>query len=164
MWTLAEERAYTERFLAVMLARFEDRLRARWEVEEGVGATQVPRFSLQLLVENAIKHNEGSGAPLEIWIAARRHGGRVEIEVSDDGCGIRGTAEAGATVSAGAGTTEAGAGTGTRTSMLTSTGTGLSTLRRALELCHGPSATLTCDRAPLGGARVRLTIPEQVAA
>jgi signal transduction histidine kinase len=169
-WSLAEERAHTEHFLAMMLARFGDRLNVRWRVDETANA-QVPRFTLQLLVENAIKHNEHVRGPLEIAISVRRvtdrtgeaslvdpnpAGGadrasrprlaslvdRVEIEVADNGCGFEGA--------------EASASAGP--------GTGLATLRRALELCHGPATTLVLDRAPAGGARVRLSVPAELGA
>jgi two-component system, LytTR family, sensor kinase len=133
-WSLAEERAHTEHFLAVMVARFGDRLRIRWEVEGAAGALQVPRFTLQLLVENAIKHNQDARGPLEIAIAAHRRGDRVEIEVADNGRGFGAPGAAG-------------------------TGTGLATLRRALELCHGPTTRLELDGAAGGGARVRLWLP-----
>jgi two-component system, LytTR family, sensor kinase len=138
-WSLAEERAHTEHFLAVMLARFGDRLSVCWEVDDGACATQVPRFTLQLLVENAIKHNQDVRGPLEIAIAARRANARVEVLVTDNGRGFGPSPAAGP-------------------------GTGLATLRRALELCHGPATTLELDRAPDGGARVRLTLPAELAA
>jgi len=137
-WSLADERAHTEHFLAVMLARFGDRLSVRWNVDDRASAAQVPRFTLQLLVENAIKHNQDGREPLAIAISARHAVGRVEVEVADNGRGF------GASPAAGP-------------------GTGLQTLRRALELCHGPTTTLELDRAPDGGARVRLSVPAELA-
>jgi two-component system LytT family sensor kinase len=133
-WSLAEERVHTEHFLAVMLARFGDRLSVAWTVDDQVCAIQVPRFTLQLLVENAIKHNQDARGPLAIAISASRAAAGVAIEVADNGRGFGGSPASG-------------------------TGTGLATLRRALELCHGPAAALEIDRAPLGGARVRLSVP-----
>ncbi len=133
-WSLAEERAHTEHFLAVMVARFGDRLRVRWEVADAAGASAVPRFTLQLLVENAIKHNQDARGPLEIVISARRQGDRIEIDVADNGHGFG-------------------------TSRAAGTGTGLATLRRALELCHGPATRLDLEPAAGGGARVRLSLP-----
>jgi two-component system, LytTR family, sensor kinase len=131
-WSLTEERAHTEHFLAVMLARFGDRLTVRWDVDERTGDTHVPRFTLQLLVENAIKHNQDGRGTLEISIAARRTADRIEVEVADNGRGFASTSPA---------------------------GTGLTTLRQALELCHGPHTSLVLDRAPAGGACVRVTVP-----
>jgi len=133
-WSLAEERTHTEHYLAVMLARFGDRLRVAWDLDADALACQVPRFTVQLLVENAIKHNQDDRGPLAIAIEARRRADRVEIVVTDDGRGF----------SPGA----------------SGAGTGLATLRRALELCHGPSARLELGRGPAGGARVQLGWPE----
>ena len=138
-WSLAAERAHTEHFLAVMLARFGDRLSVAWAVDDEASATQVPRFTLQLLVENAIKHNQDARGPLAIAISARRAADRIEVEVVDNGRGFG-------------------------TSPVAGPGTGLATLRRALELCHGPTTALELDRAPAGGARVRLSVPVELAA
>jgi two-component system LytT family sensor kinase len=138
-WSLAEERTHTEHFLEVMLARFGDRLSVQWRVDDGACTAHVPRFTLQLLVENAIKHNQDARGPLEIAISARRATDRVELEVADNGRGFGPSPVAGP-------------------------GTGLATLRRALELCHGQNTTLVLDRAPDGGARVRLSLPAELAA
>ena len=129
-WSLADERAHTEHFLAVMLARFEDRLTVRWDVEAAASQIQVPRFTLQLLVENAIKHNQDSRDKLDIAITAHRDGDRVSVSVVDNGRGF-GIAPI-------------------------APGTGLETLRQALALCHG---TLDLGRAETGGASVRVMVP-----
>src|SRR5581483_1726865 len=129
---------HTEHFLAVMLARFGDRLHVRWQVDDAARGAQLPRFTLQLLVENAIKHNQDVRAPLDIAIAARREAGAVELEVADNGRGFGGSPAAGP-------------------------GTGLATLRQALALCHGPAAALEVGNGPGGGARVRLRVPVEAA-
>ncbi|HEU4731679.1 MAG TPA: ATP-binding protein, partial [Kofleriaceae bacterium] len=72
-------------------------------------------------------------------ISARRADARVEVEVADNGRGFGSSPGQGP-------------------------GTGLATLRRALELCHGPATTLQLDRAPGGGALVRLSLPAEAAA
>ena len=148
-WSLAEERAHTEHFLAMMLARFGDRLSIRWRVDHAADAAQVPRFTLQLLVENAIKHNQDAREPLEIAISVRRAAERIEIEVADNGRGFDPARPEGPTAAP---------------ARAPGLGTGLATLRRALELCHGPATTLALDRAPQGGACVRLTLPAERAA
>jgi two-component system, LytTR family, sensor kinase len=141
-WSLTDERTHTERFLSVMLARFGDRLQVRWCVDDAARAAQVPRFTLQLLVENAIKHNQDARQPLEIAISARRAADRVELEVADNGRGFGASPDPGAA----------------------GPGTGLATLRRALELCHGPAAALELATASGGGACVRLSLPAERAA
>jgi LytS/YehU family sensor histidine kinase len=50
-WSLADERVHTEHFLAAMLARFGDRLSVAWRVDDQAAVAQLPRFTLQLLVE-----------------------------------------------------------------------------------------------------------------
>jgi len=141
-WSLTDERAHTERFLSVMLARFGDRLQVRWCVDDASRVAQVPRFTLQLLVENAIKHNQDARRPLEIAISARRAADRVELEVADNGRGFGASPAPGAA----------------------GPGTGLATLRRALELCHGQAAALELATASGGGACVRLSLPAERAA
>ncbi|HEU4728778.1 MAG TPA: histidine kinase [Kofleriaceae bacterium] len=138
-WSLAEERCHTEHFLDLMLARFGDRLSVVWKLEDRACGAQVPRFTLQLLVENAIKHNQDARGLLEIAISARRAGALVELEVADNGRGFGDSPARGP-------------------------GTGLATLRRALELCHGAASRLELARAPEGGACVRLSVPAEAAA
>ena len=142
-WSLADERVHTEHFLAVMIARFGDRLAVSWRVDDAARAAQLPRFTLQLLVENAIKHNQDARGPLQIAISARRAADRIELEVADNGRGF--DASPGPSPASGP-------------------GTGLATLRRALELCHGPAAALELGRAPAGGACVRVCVPAELAA
>lgn len=49
----------------------------------------VPKFSLELLVENAIKHGKYSGRTLHVRVEARLdETGRLEIKVGDDGRGF----------------------------------------------------------------------------
>jgi signal transduction histidine kinase len=150
-WSLADERAHCEHFLSMMLARFGDRLRIRWQVDDAATAAQVPRFTLQLLVENAIKHNQDARGTLEIAISARRAADRIELEVADNGRGFTASSSASSSASPGASPTAG-------------PGTGLATLRRALELCHGPATRLELASAPDGGACVRLSLPAELAA
>jgi signal transduction histidine kinase len=138
-WPLRDERAHAERYLAVMLARFGDRLTVSWDVAPDALVVQVPRFSLQLLVENALKHNADLEQPLAVSIVARRVDGRVEIEVRDNGRGFG----------------DAPAADGS--------GFGLASLRRALDLCHGPGASLGLSNAEGGGARVQISLPVEAA-
>jgi signal transduction histidine kinase len=135
-WTLEEERLHTERYVAIVLARFGDRLSCTIEVDPALGRAPVPRFLLQRLVENAIKHNPDPPAHLSVSVRARRVGEALEIEVTDDG---RGFPESGAR-----------------------RGVGLSGLEESLALLHGERASLHVARGPEGGARVRVTLPAEV--
>jgi hypothetical protein len=70
--TLREEIAVTEEYLAIEQVRFGQRLRVSLEVSETAHRALVPRFLLQPIVENAIRHG----------IARRPGGGEVSIRAS----------------------------------------------------------------------------------
>lgn len=73
--TIKEELAHVRAYLEVEMARFPDRLQVEFLVEQALYDLQVPTFTLQPLVENAIKH--GTATLLE--------NGRIEI----NGCLIK---------------------------------------------------------------------------
>lgn len=87
--SLKTELDHCRAYIAIESARFEERVAARFAVDEDVLECQVPPLILQPLVENALKHGilplEQGGA---VTVAARREGGLVRIEVGDDGVGI----------------------------------------------------------------------------
>jgi two-component system LytT family sensor kinase len=139
-WTLAEERAHAERFVALLTARFGERVTVRWDVAPGLEGARVPCFALQSLVENAVKHNQDRREPLEVRIRAREDGAGWWLEVEDTGRGF------------------------TETSPATGPGVGLAHLERILALLHGGRARLERGRGPEGGARVSLWLPREVAA
>lgn len=70
--TISEELAHIRAYLEVELARFSDRLKVEFLVDPDLFTLLVPTFTLQPLVENAIKH--GTSTLLE--------NGRVEIKGS----------------------------------------------------------------------------------
>ncbi len=150
-WPLAEERAYTERYLRLVQARFGDRIVARWDLDDpALADAQVPRFALQLLVENAIKHNQDRAEPLTIRIEARRDGQDARVVVEDDGRGFSPAA-----------TTDAASKAADAADASSTTGTGLRHLTHSLELLFGPRASLTRGAGAQGGARVTLRVPVQ---
>lgn len=87
---LSEELEFVETYLAVEKARFGDRLRVVWSIDEAARRVRVPGLLLQPLVENAVGHGlapvPGGGT---VRIAARVEGGRLIVEVEDDGTGLR---------------------------------------------------------------------------
>jgi two-component system LytT family sensor kinase len=87
--TLAEELDLVRQYLAIEQARFSDRLRPTFEIEEGVLSAAVPGFALQHLVENAIRHGIAKGADAgRVAVVAQRLGDLLQISVADDGPGI----------------------------------------------------------------------------
>lgn len=134
-WTLADERAHTERFGALLRARLGDRVRVHWDVGAGTEPLHVPRFAFQLLLENAVKHNQDRRESLDVHLAARGESGALVLTADDTGRGFGDRSPA------------AGAGLGLRH------------LEQAIALLHGPGARLERGAAPSGGARVRLVLP-----
>lgn len=84
--TLREEMDFIRCYLEVERVRLGERLRAVLAIDERVLAGVVPSLLLQPLVENAVKHGIARRrSPGEIRVSARREGGRLLVEVSDDG-------------------------------------------------------------------------------
>ena len=85
---LGEELALLDRYLALMRARFGERLEVDLQLDPETATALVPSLLLQPLVENAIRHGNaeraGRGA---IAVRARREEDRLILEVEDDGPG-----------------------------------------------------------------------------
>lgn len=95
---LKQELAFVEAYLGIEQARLGDRLRVSVGIPEDLESAMVPPLSLQVLVENAIKHGV---APLEqggeVRIGAERKEGALHLWVEDPGPGFssrRGTGTA----------------------------------------------------------------------
>ncbi len=131
---LAAELALLDRYLALMRARFGDRLAISVSVAPDVGTALVPSMFLQPIVENAIRHgrvsSEGHGA---IAVRARRENGSLEIEVQDDGPGSTG----------------GGAGAGI----------GLAATAERLRLLYGAAQRFDAGTRAAGGFLVRAVLP-----
>lgn len=139
--SLEDELAVTRHYLAVETARFPDRLRATFDIADDVSTASVPRFSVQHLAENAIRHGiaqrTDAGA---VHLSAHRDGEFLVVEVTDDGPGIGDAAWP--------------------------AGHGLSGAQERLRTLHGDSASLTsvARRAPERGTRATMRIPFRRAA
>lgn len=73
-------------YLEIEQIRFGERMSFSIEMEDELKTKQIPKFILQPLVENAIKHgiskNEGKG---EISLSIKKINQQIEIDVSDNG-------------------------------------------------------------------------------
>jgi signal transduction histidine kinase len=86
---LEQEADTLKLYLEIEKMRFEERLRAHFDIDPAVAKARLPSLLLQPLVENAIKYAvtpQEEGA--DITVSARLIGGRVQIVVSDTGQGL----------------------------------------------------------------------------
>jgi LytS/YehU family sensor histidine kinase len=80
--------------VAVEQARFSDRLRPDFDVPDALLSAAVPRFALQHLVENAIRHGIARRSDAgSLSISARRDGDMLALAVVDDGAGVAAPAD-----------------------------------------------------------------------
>jgi hypothetical protein len=133
---LPKELEVARRYLALEQLRLEDRLRVRWVVDVDASQMAIPSFSLQTLVENAIKHGiepRPEGGAVEI--AVRLRGETLEVVVADDG---------------------AGADPGT---VRAATGRGLQLLEQRLKTLYGDAASVSWRTEPGRGFAATLKLP-----
>ena len=83
--TLREELAHIGSYLEIEKARFGERLTVDQEIDPTLLDLKIPIFTLQPLIENAIKHGIADLLDQgQIWVRAYRQQGVVVIEVEDN--------------------------------------------------------------------------------
>ncbi|HEX9368430.1 MAG TPA: histidine kinase [Vicinamibacterales bacterium] len=133
--TLDDELALVRQYLAVEQARFSDRLRPSLDIDPATLSAAVPRFALQHLVENALRHGIAKRTDAgRVVVTARRDFDMLELSVEDDGAG-----PAAAPVDL--------------------KGHGLDNTRERLRTLYGERGSLVLTAAPVHGAVARLRIP-----
>jgi signal transduction histidine kinase len=134
--TLGEEWEFVRRYLDVESIRFGERLRVNSDLTHAARDAMVPAFSLQTLVENAVRHGAAPQVEAtEITVSGRTSGGTVRITVQDTGAGA------------------------TDEAIMRPGGTGIRKLRERLAALYGHEARLDIDTRPGGGFSVSLSIP-----
>jgi len=83
--SLNEEIAIVADYLSIEKARYEDRLRVTYVVQPDAKTALVPRFLLQPLVENAVKHGLVTSNRLRIVIRASLENNNLQIAVENSG-------------------------------------------------------------------------------
>lgn len=131
----SEELEITRMYLDIMAARFEDKLKVRYEVESSVQGALIPQLMLQPLVENAVRHGMNGESGLHIDFQARRERDELVIRISDDGPGV---SDAGPDAPR---------------------GIGLTNTQARLEQLYGAAQGLHVSNRAGGGTEVTLTVP-----
>ena len=133
--TLEDELELVRQYLAIEQARFSDRLRPTFEIDDAVRSAAVPSFALQHLVENAIRHGIARRSDAgRVDVAARRDNDMLRMAVTDDGPGI----DAQATMPQ---------------------GHGIENTRERLRALYGERASLDIARVATGGTIATLRVP-----
>jgi two-component system, LytTR family, sensor kinase len=137
--SLAEELEDVREYCALERLRLGPRLEVVEEIEPATLELTVPRFTLQPLVENAIRHGIAPrAAPGRLALSAMRDGEAWTLSVSDDGVGAD------------------------LLRVEASTGVGLSVVRERLRLRHGSGSTFAVRTAPGHGFTATLRIPAEM--
>ncbi|SDD38407.1 sensor histidine kinase [Sporomusa acidovorans] len=142
--TLSEELEHVDSYLALEQARFGDRLTIKQEIEPDTLNILIPTFTLQPLVENAVKHGllaKTDGGT--ITIVAKKIENQVEILINDDGIGISPDIQKQVL--------EYGFGKGA--------GVGLTNVNERLKTIYGTKHALTITSIMGEGTSIRLHIP-----
>lgn len=132
---LEQEITVVRNYLEIERVRFGDRLRYDIQTDTRLNDRDVPRLSLQTLVENSVKYAVSprkTGATIRI--GARLENEQLHLEVEDDGPGFQGGSEL--------------------------PGHGLVLLRERLEMAYGPAATLTVEETG-GHTVVSIRVPNR---
>jgi sensor histidine kinase YesM len=133
--TLEEEIKLQSLYLDIEKIRFPQRLMVTIDVPEALRSACVPNLITQPLIENAIKHGVGrSSAPVHLEVIARESGGKLSIEVRDDGGNATSTAPSGTQV-------------------------GLRNVAERIKLRYGDQGSLTAGSRREGGFSARILIP-----
>lgn len=134
--TLGEELVAIEPYLDIQRLRFPDWLRIDYDVGGDTLDCLVPRFVLQPLVENAIRHGlTGRVAAGCIEISSKLMDGRLVLRVADNGVGLR------------------------QVVARSGYGIGLTNVRDRLTTLYGPGDQLRLFDAPGGGAVAEVALP-----
>jgi two-component system LytT family sensor kinase len=135
---LSEELEIVKAYLDIERLRLGPRLGVDLDVDDSALPVLIPILSIQPLVENAIKHGiSGKTGPGLLSLQVKVQDDGLLVTVEDSGVGMGGHIPE-----------RAGS----------NTGVGLSNVRRRLQLCFGPDATLAIKSSP-SGTKVQFAIP-----
>jgi LytS/YehU family sensor histidine kinase len=133
--TLGEEIELQSLYLDIEKIRFPHRLMVTIDVPDTLRDALLPNLITQPLIENAIRHGvRRSSAPVHLEVIARDRGGRLSLEIRDDGGNAGESAPSGTQV-------------------------GLRSVAERLRLGFGREASFIAGRRPEGGFSAHILIP-----
>jgi sensor histidine kinase YesM len=136
--SLREEWQFVQNYLTLEKMRLGERLTTDFNVSDSALDCSIPAFTIQTLVENAIKHGIAPRSKAgKISITAECRQESLEIMVQDDGSGAAENFSDG-------------------------NGMGLSLVRKQLEIFYGDKATLNVEMAPQEGFTARINLPVEM--
>jgi len=134
--TLNRELEFVTCYLEIEKVRFEERMRVIFDIAPETLDAQVPHLLLQPLVDNAVKHGISKlSVGGEIRITVRRQDNELQLQIKDNGPGVR------------------------KTGTLATNGRGLRITRERLESLYGQKQSLELVSPPEGGVTIRVCIP-----
>jgi signal transduction histidine kinase len=134
--TLNRELEFVTCYLEIEKVRFEERMKVIFDIAPETLDAQVPHLLLQPLVDNAVKHGISKlSVGGEIRITVRRQDNELQLQIKDNGPGVR------------------------KTGTLATTGRGLRITRERLESLYGQKQSLELVSPPEGGVTIRVCIP-----
>lgn len=134
--SLKEEVEFLEKYVEIQRMLMRERLTVRMNVDPETLDASVPNMLLQPLVENAVRHGispRAEGGAIDLY--ARRLGGKLHLEVTDDGLGMPEGRDA------------------------TKEGVGLINTRERLKHLYGEAHHFNLSSFPGRGLTVRIVIP-----
>jgi two-component system, LytTR family, sensor kinase len=133
--TLEDELNHINSYLIIEKARFEDRLSLEVDIAPDILQVRLPVFTLQPLIENAIKHGISSMVePGKIKLSAERMNGTVCIDIEDN-AGICGAWD--------------------------SSGLGMKIVEKRIKNLYGETYGLDVTCVPNEWTRIRIRLPEK---
>ena len=134
--TLNRELEFVTCYLEIEKVRFEERMKVIFDIAPETLDAQVPHLLLQPLVDNAVKHGISKlSVGGEIRITVRRQDNELQLQIKDNGPGVR------------------------KTGTLATNGLGLRITRERLESLYGQNQSLELVSPPEGGVTIRVCIP-----
>jgi two-component system LytT family sensor kinase len=139
---LQQELDFIDDYLSIEVVRFgSDKLRVEKNIDPETYDLEIPSMILQPVVENSIRH--GLGPKVEggtITLRAARQGGRLVLEVSDNGIGI----------------------SPERQREVFESGIGIRNVRDRLKVLYGDDFSLRVESIPGQGTSIRFELPELI--